>query len=211
MKKRSGKRKTHRGQLTQMQQHAAAVDWVYLAWNAFDHGEFDRAEEHVRRALRIEPGHQGATLLLSTLFLGSPRQREAHGLILEALRKHPNDPKLHFVLARSAAMLGNVEEARHAILRLQRLVREGPVALNSERRRALMAASRLLLRDFRRGSRTLATPGPASSATVQRGQRPYCSAPCSTPQTPQTPQSTSTPPRVSPPARRLALVRRVVS
>src|SRR2546426_9575561 len=78
--KRLPRKKTIRATLTQLHQHDAAEDCVFQAFAAYRAQDYMGAEKAARKALRIEPGHQAATVLLSQLLVRSAREREVPGL-----------------------------------------------------------------------------------------------------------------------------------
>jgi superfamily II DNA or RNA helicase len=112
----------------------------------------EECERAARKALRVEPGHAEATLLLSVVLLRSGHGLEAVGLLHEAIRKHPGVTELYYALADCALGVGRLEEAEQAIVEfLQRLRADPRVA--RERRRERQDAARALLRRIRHESR----------------------------------------------------------
>jgi adenylate cyclase len=131
-----------------------ALTWHGSGWARCYNGDYDVAIEHIERAERLSPvDPQGWQFHLAKCLghFGAGRYEMAVGLARTVTQRHPNEPAGYIHLARSAALAGQLEEARRAMARALELnpalsLRRDalvPVIRKSEDRDRLIKAYRL--------------------------------------------------------------------
>lgn len=86
----------------------------------------DEAIENARKALAIQPGHIGATEVLTSIYLESDPEKAAQ-VIAEGIRISPNDEDLHLLQIQVFSKLNKVEDA---IAGLKELIKRHPDKIN---------------------------------------------------------------------------------
>jgi superfamily II DNA or RNA helicase len=147
--KKPHKKPTKQALRTRENQQLAAADFHFEAVFHYQHGRPAEAENAARHVLRIAPGHPAATVLLAELLVRTARHREIAGIAREAVRRHPNDPALFFVLADASLAIGDLTEARRAVDRFHELMERG-LGRFGERRRDLLQRGRQMRREVER-------------------------------------------------------------
>jgi adenylate cyclase len=97
-----------------------AQAWHGSGWARSYNGDFDVAIEHIGRAERLSPvDPQGWQFQLAKCLahFGAGRYETAVRVARTVVQRHPNQPAGYIHLARSAALAGQVEEARRAMAR----------------------------------------------------------------------------------------------
>ena len=97
-----------------------ALTWHGSGWARCYNGDYDVAIEHIERAERLSPvDPQGWQFHLAKCLghFGAGRYEMAVGLARTVTQRHPNKPAGYIHLARSAALAGQLEEARRAMAR----------------------------------------------------------------------------------------------
>jgi TolB-like protein/class 3 adenylate cyclase len=97
-----------------------ALTWHGSGWARCYNGDYDVAIEHIERAERLSPvDPQGWQFHLAKCLghFGAGRYEMAVGLARTVTQRHPNEPAGYIHLARSAALAGQLEEARRAMAR----------------------------------------------------------------------------------------------
>jgi predicted AlkP superfamily phosphohydrolase/phosphomutase/tetratricopeptide (TPR) repeat protein len=124
-----------------------------------------QAEERYRAILEIDPINAGAQMGLARSFFGRGRYAEARAAGLACVGLIFQNPQAHFLLARIAVQLGNLEEAHNALDRTlgqnpvnpdayllrARLHRQAGNTVAAKEARVLARASRKRIRDARAG------------------------------------------------------------
>lgn len=80
-------------------------------------GAAPEAEDKLRQALRLDPGHGAARQLLAGLLLNEKRDEEAARLLQKGLEAEPDQPELAMLLARLDAGQGKTEAALQTLRR----------------------------------------------------------------------------------------------
>lgn len=99
-----------------------------LARAALADGDLDRAEEHVRDADAISPGHPTGAWLLGTIRFGQGRHMEAIAAFDRALERYPRDRE---VLAAKGRALFKLEKEEEAAAVLEEVLRIDPEHLGA--------------------------------------------------------------------------------
>ncbi len=162
-RRRPNARPSLRQRRTQAFQREALLDHQEFAAWELAQGSLKGAEIEARKALRIEPGHVDATLLLCVIFRGTGRDREALGLLREALRRSPKDPFLLNEFARCAVRLDRLDEAESAIQKLLTRLEQDPASARGMKAQ-MRREARLVLKEIKRRRR----PEPQAPPPAQR-------------------------------------------
>ncbi|MEI9988191.1 MAG: tetratricopeptide repeat protein [Aliidongia sp.] len=99
------------------------------SFGAFQAGALDRAEALGRQALLLQPGRAEALHLLGLVAQRRGRFAEAVQLIGQAIRSNKVEARYHLDLGLAEAARGQIEAARTAWRRAQRLAERSPEAL----------------------------------------------------------------------------------
>jgi tetratricopeptide (TPR) repeat protein len=94
--------------------------WHGSGWARCYNGDYDVAIEHIGRAERlspVDPQRWQFQLAKCLAHFGAERYDAAVGLARTVIQRHPNQPAGFIHLARSAALAGQLEEARRAMAR----------------------------------------------------------------------------------------------
>jgi tetratricopeptide (TPR) repeat protein len=97
-----------------------ALTWHGSAWARCYNGDYDVAIEHIGRAERlspVDPQKWQFNLARGLAHFGAGRYEMAVELARTVIQRHPNEPAGYIHLARSAALAGQLEEARRAMAR----------------------------------------------------------------------------------------------
>jgi adenylate cyclase len=97
-----------------------ALTWHGSGWARCYNGDYEVAIEHIERAERLSPvDPQSWQFQLAKCLghFGAGRYEMAVGLARTVIQRHPNEPAGYIHLARSAALAGQLEEARLAMAR----------------------------------------------------------------------------------------------
>jgi tetratricopeptide (TPR) repeat protein len=113
------------GGVEKAEQLAARIEKLFPAdgarcWATIDEkrGEYDRAEEKLRLACRLEPGEVGHLLSLASFLSRRGRYQESDKLYEEALRLAPDSPEVWFSRGKALVRAGrNPAEARELLSR----------------------------------------------------------------------------------------------
>jgi tetratricopeptide (TPR) repeat protein len=93
-------------------------------------GEVEKAESHLREAVRAAPRASEAALVLARLRLASGDAESARGFALRHLRHRGfTGPEAHLIAARAAAALDRMPEARETLARLRGFPGQAAVAV----------------------------------------------------------------------------------
>jgi adenylate cyclase len=97
-----------------------ALTWHASGWARCYNGDYDVAIEHIERAERLSPVDPQSwqfQLAKCLAHFGAGRYETAVRLARTVIQRHPNQPAGYIHLARSAALAGQLEEARRAMAR----------------------------------------------------------------------------------------------
>jgi tetratricopeptide (TPR) repeat protein len=97
-----------------------ALTWHGSGWARCYNGDYDVAIEHIGRAERlspVDPQKWQFNLAKCLAHFGAGRYEMAVELARTVIQRHPNEPAGYIHLARSAALAGQLEEARRAMVR----------------------------------------------------------------------------------------------
>jgi len=93
----------------------SAIAEFELGEIAREHGQPDRAREHLLRAVHDDPDFFEAQVALGRLFLREGKAREAIPHLEVAARLEPRDKLSHYLLASAHKLLGDQDAARHEL------------------------------------------------------------------------------------------------
>ncbi len=88
-----------------------ALPRIMMGKMAYEEGDYDRAGEHLRTAIRLDPDHPEAYLNLGLTLLRKGDYRKAAGYFREVLKRKPYSVDANEGLARCLARLGRYSEA----------------------------------------------------------------------------------------------------
>jgi Tfp pilus assembly protein PilF len=121
-------RREFQAELAAQPRHTQAL--TYLADAEMRSGTETAAEEHLRRALKLDPNIRLAHLNLGILLSGKSQSEEAAAHFREAIRIDPSKPDAHYRLGRLWLSLGRNKEADAEFAKVKSLAnQEGPEAL----------------------------------------------------------------------------------
>jgi tetratricopeptide (TPR) repeat protein len=110
--------------LANQPQHPQAL--AYLGDAEMHAGNEKEVEEHLRRALKLDPNFRLAHLDLGILLAGKNDPLGAERHFREAIRIDPSKPDAHYHLGRLLRSLGRKQEADSEFAKVKELAKEEP-------------------------------------------------------------------------------------